>query len=158
MKNILNSNELISLDQNLRPNRRAVVFPMIFFMLGVAGMFFGMQIDTHDYICYLIAITGLLTTIISLSSLFCQSQNIINNKTNETLYKHKLYFHANEESTVSNLLKKGDINSLLDLSCKCGPILTIIYSTTNKNYYIAQIFKFVPYEYIPYQDPIIFNQ
>ena len=158
MKNILNTADLLSLDANLKPSRRIIIIPMILFIFSVATMFFGSQINASDYICYFVVITGLVASIISLGSIFCFTQNIINYRTQETLHKHKLYFNVNEENTITNLLKEGNINPLFEMSCDCGSILTVIYSTTNKNYYIAQIFKFVPYEYIPYKDPIIFNK
>lgn len=158
MKNILNINDLLSLDNNLSPVKRPVIIKMVTFMIGVACIFFGVQIEAPDYICYLLAVGGLLTSIISLSLIFSNQQEIVNLKTDETLHKHKLYFHSNEESNINELLANGNIKSLLQLATNNGPLLTIIYSSTNKNYYIAQLFKFVPYEYQPYSNPIIYNK
>lgn len=158
MKNILNINDLLSLDNNLSPVKRPYFLQMITFMIGVACMFFGVQIEAPDYVCYLLAVGGLLIAIISISLIFSHPNEIINNKTHQTLHKHKLYFHTKEENTITELLTNGNIKSLLPLASNNGPLLTIIYSSTNKSYYIAQMFKFVPYEYQPHSDPIIYNK
>ena len=157
MKNILNINELLHLDSNLSPLKRNIVTPMIAFIIGIAAIFFGTHIDVSDYISYSLAVAGLILAIIALSLIFSRPDEIINIHTQEILHKHKLYFNDKDEKEIVKSLKEGDIKSLFKKTCDTGQILAIIYSTTNKRYYIAQIFKFIPYEYRPYQDPIIFK-
>ncbi len=158
MKNILNSEELITLDRNLEPVKRPIIMQMITFIIGVAGVFFGVHINAPEYVCYMLAVGGFIISLVSLGLIFSHPHEIINRKTHEILHKHKLYFHSKEEIAITELLYKGNLNTLIQKAANNGPLLTIIYSSTNKSYYIAQIFKFVPYEYQPYSEPIIFNK
>lgn len=158
MKNILNLNELLSLDGNLTTTKNHFVINSIAILIGIAGVSIGTQIDAPDYLQYTLAVGGVIIAIIALGNLFTQPDTIANNKTHETLHKHKLFFHASDEHFVKDVIAQGKINDLLDRSCEHGPIQAIIYSTANKQYYIAQLFKFVPYEYQPYSDPVIFSK
>lgn len=158
MKNILNTNELLSLDSNLTPLKKRTLSYMVTFIIGIAVIFLGTHIESTEYVSYTIAIGGVIIAIIALGFLFVQPQEIVNQSSQEILHKHKLYFHCNDLNEVSHNLESGNINALFQKACDTGQILAIIYSTTNKRYYIAQLFKFIPYEYTPYQEPIIYNK
>ena len=156
MKNILNTNDLLSLDCNLAPIKRRTISQMILFIFGVAAIFFGTNIDAPDILCYSLAVGGLITVIIAMGLIFSQPRDIINRKTNDILHKHKYYFHSKDEKEVIEGIRNGNLQHLLERSCPSGQLLTIIYSSPNNMYYVAQVFKFVPYEFQPYSAPIIY--
>lgn len=158
MKNILNTNELLSLDNSLTPVPKRTLTYMITFIVGISLIFFGTYTETSEYLSYIISVSGLIISIIALGLIFAQPQKIINRHLKKTLQKHKLYFHSNEANAIIQNLEQGNIEDLFKRSCDNGPILTIIFSAPDKSYYIAQVFRFIPYEYIPTSDPIIYHK
>lgn len=157
MKNILNTEELLSLDHNLAPVKRKTIIHMVTFIAGVAAIFFGTHITAPDYICYLLAVGGIILSIIAICNIFIQPHDIVNQKTNEILHKQKMYFYSKDEKEVIQDIHNGKLKSLLNKTCQSGQLLAIVYASQKNDYYVAQIFKFVPYEFQPYTEPIIYH-
>lgn len=156
MKNILNIEDLLSLDSNLAPIKQRTIMQMILFIIGIAAIFFGVQVELPDYLAYTLAVAGHTIAIIALGFLFSTPRDIINRKTKEILHKHKYYFCSKDEGNLLNDINNGNINRLPDYAGDTGQILAIIYTSPTNSYYVAQLFKFVPYEYQPHSAPIIY--
>lgn len=158
MKNILNTNELLSLDENLAPIKRKTTTHIVTFIVGIAAIFFSTSTKSSDYLSYLLAVGGLILVIVGLSCIFIQPNNIINQKSKQILHKQKMYFNTQDEKSIIHDICNGRLHSLEKKRCQSGQLLAIIYSSSNSHYYIVQLFKFVPFEYRPLSHPIIYNK
>lgn len=156
MTNIHNPQELLAFDHNLSITKSSSSAAIFMTIAGIAITIIGTQINASEAVNYILGVTGFIIAIVGSGDLFSVKNAIIHTTSREPMSRTKLFFHRNDEHDIHHLLENGDIDTLIDRSIETGPIQVIIYSTTSKHYYIAQIFKFVPFEYFPHSTPITF--
>lgn len=156
MTNIHNPQELLAFDHNPSISKSSSSAAIFMTIAGIAITIIGTQINASEAVNYILGVTGFIIAIVGLGNLFSVKNTIIHTTSREPMSRTKLFFHRNDEHDIHHLLENGDIDTLIDRSIETGPIQVTIYSTTSKHYYIAQIFKFVPFEYLPHPPPITF--
>lgn len=157
MKNIFNRDELLSLDNALSITKKKMTPSIILLILGIFSIYAGIKELMPEVLNYLFLVGGLTFIIIAIGQLLTKSNNITHTLFDETLHMKRLYFDIKDEKEIKKLISSGNIKALINKSHPTGQLLAIIYCTTHYHYYIAQIFRFIPYEYRPHIDPIIFN-
>lgn len=156
MINILHSKDLLSIDSisNAKNNTVAI---LIVFSIGVIITIAGTHITSNKYINYSLGLIGFIIAIIAIGNLFAPTQELVRKDSNEKLQKRTLYFNIKNLNKIEKLLETGDITTLRTMEIETGQILVVLYTNATSSFYIAQIFKFIPYEYRPYTPPIIYK-
>ena len=157
MKNILYTQDLLSIDCISRAKSNTIGI-LITFSIGVIITIVGTHITTLEYINYSLGLLGFIISIVAIGNLFAPSNELIHTSTKEKLHKVTYYFNTKDLSKIQVSLENGDINTLKKIQIETGPIQVILYTNNKSTFYISQIFKFIPYEYRPCCDAMIFEK
>ncbi len=78
--------------------------------------------------------------------------------TGEIVKEYVFYFDTADKKAVSNAIKSGELDLLkLMTSNAQGNMMALVYATPSRKYYMSQIHKYVPHEYVPDQETVIGN-
>lgn len=159
MKNIANLDDLLSLNDKIVRVRRnytlAIVIILVSCLLMTAGTFMD---ELHDSLMMFTICFGVILAAVGVLLLFQPSAGLVYSETGEPLKKFDIYYDVDYDGNLLHDLKDCSFDKLVDMSqAPAGRKLATVYTTKSGKMRIAQIFKFVPYEYTPFTDPIVFS-
>ena len=158
MTNILNIQELPSCDSRLSICKTNITPSLYAILGGIVVIVIGTQTHFHEAVSYSMGLIGFLIVIFFTGNILSSPNEIIVTHSKQKLHKSQYYFTENQDNIISSYLQSGKLDSLISKASDVGKFMLIVYSTPDHNYYIAQLFKFVPYQYIPQSSPIIFSK
>ncbi|MDD2960469.1 MAG: hypothetical protein PHR45_00085 [Muribaculaceae bacterium] len=157
MKNISDIEDLLTVTQSIHRAKRNIILPIIYIIAGIVAIIIAPNFDKIDSLMMTLYVGG--ASIITIGAIKCllPSKKLVYAKTKEAIEPKNLYFDATNEYTIKELLVNGKFEQLKSMASKKenGPQMVTYYSTPSGSFYIAQIYKFVPYHYIPFIEPIV---
>ncbi len=158
MKNILELNDLLAVDDSLALAPKNYLVILAYFIgcaASFGGAFYLKDIDSAFYSLSLIGVACLTMGIIKL---FTPSKAVKDTTTHKRLKKYSFYYDPKNEREIIQLINDGNLDELKKLDKTAGQLLTVVYASSNREYYLAQAFKFVPHVYEPCIDPVIIKK
>lgn len=156
MTNILNIQELPSCDSRLSIAKSSITPSLYAILGGIIVIIIGSQFHLPEAVSYSMGLIGFLIVIFFTGNILSSSIDIIVTESKQKLHKSQYYFTDNQNDIITSKLQAGELDSLTCKASNVGKYMLIVYSTHNHDYYIAQVFKFIPYQYIPQSSPIIY--
>lgn len=78
--------------------------------------------------------------------------------TGELVKEHVFYFDTSDKKAVTNAVRAGELDLLKLMTSKAqGNMMALVYATASRKYYVSQIHKYVPHEYVPDEEVVIGN-
>lgn len=150
--NVLSENHAIAVKTK---NRLASI---VILVGGCVVGYFSMTMPGNENLGFGLLFIGIILGIIGLAGVIKPRKYLCYTPTGEVLKEHLYYFDAADKKAVDTALKSGELNLLKLMTTKDSTNMrAIVYTTPSSSYSISQIQTYVPYEYVPVEEPFICN-
>ncbi len=158
MSNFKNINEEVF---NLEDVYTEKVSKKLFGLLLVAGVFALIastrmtEVEILGVLLFCVAFGMIVMGFVGLSR---PAEVIYCKHTKEPLVKQVIYFDSADKDKVRTAIKQGDKELLKQVSDgQQNNMRAIVYATPSYKYSVFQIQTFVPHEYVPVEEPVIYS-
>ncbi len=132
----------------------------IFILAGAVSLALAVVFKNSQLLNMLFMIAGASLLVVGLILLFSSSDRWAYAPTKEIFHKEKYYFNRSDREKVMAALKNGEFGALRQYSNQdtVSQNIVMVYSTKSGSCRIVQTFHYVPYNYIPDADPIVYKK
>jgi len=163
MKDISKINELLTLDSSIIKKRKNYLFSVL---LIIAGIFIITYTENNKFLSIseqfitIIILFGLIVFLTGIIIIVIPSQKLIYKTTGEKIKKQILYFDQQKENYVMEKLHEGNYSILKKIATEYndGPLRAEIYLTESGDFSVAQLQKYVPFQYEPIMEPYVLKK
>lgn len=160
MKNIIKLDDLLSVDSHLKKASKNYLIPVLLTFCGIGSLIVAPMAQHMDILMMSLFVIGIATLLFGIIGIFLPSNRVIHTESKESLKKYTIFFNVDEENAIKQKLAAGDYQDLLDRqkNISHSKHMATIYATPSRSFCIAQMYEFVPYEYQPYMEPLVYSK
>lgn len=133
----------------------------LFILLVVAGIavtVLAVKMSGIYFVGVILFCIALGMIILGLVGLSKNVERIYCKYTKELMVKQVIYFDAADKERMRTAIKEGDKDVIKSISKGTGNNMrAIVYATPSYSYSISQLQAYVPYRYVPVEQPVICN-
>ena len=131
---------------------------VILIVVGVCMLYASTKMPGIEILGVLLFCIAFGMIVMGLVGLAKPSETLYCKRTNEIMVKHVIYFDSVNKNVVRNAIKTGNKEALKLLSSgHNNNMRAIVYATPSYSYSVFQIQTFVPHEYVPVEEPVIYS-
>ena len=163
MQDISNINELLTIDSSIIKKRKNYLFSALLIIAGILIIIYtgnNRFLSISDPFKTVIFLFGLIIFLTGIIIIVFPSKKLIYKTTGEKIMKQVLYFEEQKENYVMEKLLEGNYSILKETATEYndGPLRAEIYSTESGNFSVAQLQKYVPFDYEPIMEPNVLKK
>jgi len=163
MQDISKINELLTIDSSIIKKRKNYLFSILLIIAGIFLIIYTINnksLSIPDPIKTVIDLFGLIIFSTGIMMIVLPSKKLIYQTTGEKIKKQVLYFDEQKENYVMGKLLEGNYSILKETTTEYddGPLRAEIYLTESGSFSIAQLQKYVSFQYEPIMKPNVLKK
>jgi len=163
MQDISKINELLTINSSIIKKRKNYLFSALLIIAGIFIIIYTINnksLSIPDPLKTVIFLFGLIVSSTGIMIIALPSKKLIYKTTGEKIKKQVLYFDEQKENSVMEKLLEGNYSILKEIATEYndGPLRAEIYSTESGNFSVAQLQKYVPFDYEPIMEPNVLKK
>lgn len=159
MINILNKEDFCGFYEDIALRTKSRLISLFVIFVGILLLFLAIYLKEAENLSTALLTIAFVVFGIGLVKLIQPSRVMIYTPTGEKVVRRFARYEQDKRSDVEKAIAGGDYQRLLSLESKesNAPVVAIIYSTTSGSVLIGQLLHYVPYEYEPLVEPIVYK-
>jgi len=163
MQDISKINELLTVDSSIEKKRKNYSLSVLIILAGIFMVIYSGKnhIPSNlEPLIIVLKLIGFVAFLIGIINISTPSRKLIHKTTGEKIKKLVLYFDLQKENVVMEKLLEGKFNILKEIAEESneGPLMAEIYYTESGDFSVAQIQKYVSYQYEPIMKPNVLKE
>lgn len=158
MKNEINKDILKA--NNLSLKKKTSVIPIAILVVAALTLVVGICIENSSDIKMPVLLLAVVLGIFGIAKIFNMPMVIVDESHNEILREEELYFNLKDKSSVTEMLRRGEITKLRTVAMDSVnyPLKVELYTNQAGTIALYRVYHFIPYTYEPVTDFEIYRE
>jgi len=159
MTNIYNAEEMLASDKNIIKKNKSRLPGIVVAVAGLALCAVSYLAELGAGLSNAALMIGFMFTVAGILMTLLPQSRLVFSPTGENIMRKKFSFEQNDMVKAQEILRSGLIDELKKISTgNSTPVIAVVYYTRSGSYWASQMYRYVPYEYQPVEEPFVFIQ